>query len=297
MRGGPEDTVDHYTVFSSTDGQNLAKLADVPVGTHSLDLTAFPLTSGKFTLYVKATGRPSIQNKMSAPIVFVAGDSPPNPKLVVSQTAPLTFSASTATSTAANGAIASSTIDFGDGTTTVGPSASHTYASIGAYNITGTVVDNAGASSVAIQRVAATATAPGVTIFSPASSGVVNWPKPTFVASATSATPITRMNVLVDGTQIYAIDQPAVNTALKVYTGNHHVEVQAVDSTGAISSSGVDIIAQPNDPAPVPAPIIPKPMPQVGPNTLLFCGAGWQDPNHFVNAYEWTFSDGKREGV
>lgn len=62
-------------------------------------------------------------------------------------------------------------------------------------------------------------------------------------------------------------------------------------NTGAVTTAAVDITAQPNDPAPVPAPIIPKPLPQVGPNTLLFCGAGWQDPNHFVNAYQWTFSD------
>ncbi len=290
VAGGPEDTVDHYTVFSSTDGQNLAKLADVPTGTHSLDLTPFPLSAGKFTLYVKATGRPGIQNKMSAPIVFVAGDQPPTARLALSQTAPLTFSASTTPSSNADGSIASSTIDFGDGVTAPGPTANHTYASVGAYNITATVVDNGGASAVAVQRVSATAITPGVTIFTPASSGVVNWPKPTFVASATSANPIKRMNVLVDGTQIYSIDQATVNTALKVYTGNHHVEVQAVDSAGAVSSAAVDVTAQPNDPAPTPA-IKQTALPQVAPNTVLFCGAGWQDPNHFVNAYQWAFSD------
>jgi hypothetical protein len=35
VAGGSEGTIDHYTVFSSTDGQNLTKLADVPAGTHS----------------------------------------------------------------------------------------------------------------------------------------------------------------------------------------------------------------------------------------------------------------------
>src|SRR5262249_3648324 len=33
--GGPENTIDHFTVFASTDGKNLAKLADVPAGQHS----------------------------------------------------------------------------------------------------------------------------------------------------------------------------------------------------------------------------------------------------------------------
>jgi hypothetical protein len=289
--GGPESTVDHYTVFSSTDGKNLSKLADVPAGTHSLDLSPFNLTSGVASLYVKATGRPSIQNKMSPPIAFRAGDQPPGVNLVVTPTGPLAFRVSTAGSADPDGSIASSTIDFGDGTVVAGPNASHTYANVGLFDITATVVDDAGASAVAIQRVAAKAVASGVTIFSPSPSAVVNWPTPNFVASASSANPITRMNVLVDGIQIYATDQDTVNTALKIYGGAHHVEVQAVDSTGTVSSSAVDITAEPNDPAPVPD-IHWIPFPQVGPNTVLLCGALWQDPNRFVNAFRWIFPDG-----
>ncbi len=289
--GGPEPTIDHYTVFSSTDGQSLTKLADLPAGTHSLDLSQFNLTSGTFTLFVKATGKPSIQNKMSPAIVFRSGDQPPKVNLAISQPTALTFSVSTASSADPDGSIASSTIDFGDGTTVAGPQAMHTYANVGSYDITATVVDNGGASAVAIQRVSAKAAAPGVTIFSPAPAGVVNWPSPSFVASAGSGNPITQMNVLVDGTQVYAINQETINTALKVYTGNHHVEVQAFDSAGAMSNAAVDITAEPGDPVPVPA-IQVTPLPQVGPNTVLFCGAGWQDPNRFVNAYQWTFSDG-----
>ena len=38
VNGGDESTVDHYTVFISSDGTNLAKLADVPRGTHTHDL-------------------------------------------------------------------------------------------------------------------------------------------------------------------------------------------------------------------------------------------------------------------
>jgi PKD repeat protein len=288
--GGSETTIDHYTVFSSTDGENLTKLADAPAGTHSLDLSQFNLASGTLMLYVKATGRPSIQNKMSPPIVFLAGDQPPTVSLAVSQTEPLTFTVSTAGSTDPNG-VASSTIDFGDGTAVSGANASHTYANVGTYNITATVFDSAGTSSIAIQRVSAKAIAPGVTIFSPTPSGVVNWPTPSFVASGNGANPITQMNVLLDGTQIYAINQDTVNTALKIYSGSHHVEVQATDSTGTTSSAAVDITAEPNDPAPVPA-IQVTPLPQVAPNTLLLCGARWQDNGQFVNAYQWTFSDG-----
>src|SRR5579863_10154087 len=35
VSGGDESTIDHYTVYLSTDGTNLAKLADVPAGTHT----------------------------------------------------------------------------------------------------------------------------------------------------------------------------------------------------------------------------------------------------------------------
>ena len=291
VNNGPEATIDHYTVYSSTDGQNLTKLADVPTGTHSLDLSPFHLTSGTFTLYVKATGRPSIENKMSPAIAFHAGDQPPVANIAVSQTAPLSFSVSLAGSTDPDGSVASSTIDFGDGTVTAGPQASHTYAAVGAYNITGTVVDNGGASAVVVRRVSTKAMSPGVTIFSPTPSGVVDGTTPAFVASANSSNPIAQMKLLVDGTQVYAIDQDTMNTALKIYKGTHHIEVQAVDSTGAVASSAVDITAEPNDIAPVPSLQFTA-LPQVGPNTVLFCGANWQDPVGFVNAYQWTFSDG-----
>lgn len=289
--GGPESTVDHYTVFSTTDGKSLAKLADVPAGSHSLDLSPFNLTSGTVTLYVKATGRPSIQNKMSPAIAFHAGDQPPVASLTILQTAPLSLAVSTAASIAPDGSIAKTTIDFGDGKVVPGPNATHTYATVGAYNITVTVVDNSGGSAVAVQRVSAKAVSPGVTIFSPSPSAVVNWPTPNFVASASGPNPITAMSVLVDGTQVYATDQDVVNTALKVYSGNHQVEVQAIDSTGAISKADLNVTAEPNDPAPIPA-IQVTPLPQFGPTTLLLCGAGWQDPSRFVNAFNWTFSDG-----
>lgn len=64
--GGSEATVHHYLVFDSLDGQNLTQVATLQPGTHSLDLNTVNLLSGSsHTLYVKAVGKPSIQNKMS----------------------------------------------------------------------------------------------------------------------------------------------------------------------------------------------------------------------------------------
>jgi hypothetical protein len=288
---GNENAIDYYTVFASADGQNLAPVKDVPAGTHALDLTPYSLTSGVFQLYVKAVGKPSIRNTMSKPVTFRAGDQPPRANLNVTQTGPLTFNVSTSGSSDPDGTVTSSTIDFGDGTVITGPVASHTYPGVGAFNIAATVVDNAGASSLAIRTVSAKASAPGVTIISPTQGSVVNWPEPNFVATANSNNAVILMRVLVDGTQVYAIDGNTVNTPLKIYTGNHRIEVQAADSTGATSSATVDITAEPGDPAPVPV-IGQTPLTNVTANTVLFCGANWQNPGRFVNAYRWSFSDG-----
>ena len=68
---GSESTIDHYSVFISGDGENLMPLADVPAGTHSLDLAGYGFASGTYTMYVKAVGKPSIKNQMSPAITFL----------------------------------------------------------------------------------------------------------------------------------------------------------------------------------------------------------------------------------
>ncbi|HYG98800.1 MAG TPA: hypothetical protein VD837_06680 [Terriglobales bacterium] len=70
---GTESTVHHYVVFDSTDGQNLTQIATLQPGTRSLDLSTVTLASGSsHTLYVKAVGKPSIQNRMSEPVTYGA---------------------------------------------------------------------------------------------------------------------------------------------------------------------------------------------------------------------------------
>jgi hypothetical protein len=65
ISGGSENTIHHYTVFISTDGQNLMPVTDVASGTHSLDLGQFGFAGGAYNIYVKAVGQPSIRNHMS----------------------------------------------------------------------------------------------------------------------------------------------------------------------------------------------------------------------------------------
>jgi hypothetical protein len=68
---GSESTVHHYLVFDSTNGQNLKQVASLLPGTRSIDLKTLSLLSGSsHTLYVKAVGQPSIQNKMSNAVSY-----------------------------------------------------------------------------------------------------------------------------------------------------------------------------------------------------------------------------------
>jgi hypothetical protein len=67
---GQENTIDHYTVFISQDGQKLMPLTDVPVGVYQMPLAGYGFAPGDYTLYVKAVGKSSMTNKISGPIPF-----------------------------------------------------------------------------------------------------------------------------------------------------------------------------------------------------------------------------------
>jgi PKD repeat protein len=162
---GQENTIDHYTVFISTDGQNLMPVADVPAGTHSLDLSGYGFASGNYTMYVKAVGKPSMTNKMSGPIAWSQLTSAPVAQLNVtpnSGIAPVDVTADASASTDAAGTITSSSIDFGDGTVANSAIASHRYASAGNYAVTLRVTNNMGATSTATKMVSVVANQPPV---------------------------------------------------------------------------------------------------------------------------------------
>lgn len=290
VNGGDESTIDHYTVFVSTDGTNLAKLSDVPRGTHQLDLSQFNLPSATYMVYVKATGEPSFQNKMSPAIAYLAGDQPPSISLSVSQTGPLTYTASTAGS---GGSTVRSVVDFGDGTVVNEASASHSYKIVGSYLITATVYDAAGASSVAVQQVSAKSQADGITVFSPADGSTVNWPT-SLVAAANAGTPVSAMRVMIDGEEAYAAAGDTLNTALKVFTGAHQISVQSLDAGGQTTASAtVNVVAEPNDIPPV-ANITLKPLLSISPTTMLGCTVGSKDADGFLISNELQFSDGSQ---
>lgn len=69
---GDESTVDHYTVYSSKDGQNLTKLSDLGVGIHALEMCSMAMPPGNYQLFVQAVGKPSMANRMPGGVSYTA---------------------------------------------------------------------------------------------------------------------------------------------------------------------------------------------------------------------------------
>jgi len=160
---GQMNTVDHFSVFVSQDGENLMWLADTPTSVSSLNLASFNLNSGNYIVFVKAVGKPSLTNKMSAGVQLTVSNQPPIAALSITPptaAAPTTVSASTAGSSDPDGTVVSSSINFGDGSAAVsGASATHTYKVTGTYTITASVTDNLGATTKKSATVAVTGSA------------------------------------------------------------------------------------------------------------------------------------------
>ncbi len=241
---GQENTIDHYTVFISQDGTNLMPIADVPAGTHTLDLSIFGFDPGSYTMYVKAVGKPSLKNQMSPAISFGVADQPPVATLSVapaSGTAPLTVTASLAASSDPDGSIAAYSIDFGDGTVASVVTASHTYTAAGTYTIRGTVTDNAGLTAASATNVNVQPSGPYfVTVSSPLDGTKVNSPVH-FVAAATSPYPVTGMKIYVDSVGVYSTTAASLDTLISMGLGTHAVTVKAWNTTGAIASQKLSI--------------------------------------------------------
>jgi hypothetical protein len=70
VEGGSEDTLSFYKIFVSRNGRDLSELSAVPVKTHAMDLNGEHFPPGRYTLFVKAVGKPSIVNHMSSGVAY-----------------------------------------------------------------------------------------------------------------------------------------------------------------------------------------------------------------------------------
>jgi hypothetical protein len=66
---GETSTIDHYAVFISTDGVNLAVLVD-NLQSPELNLASYSLPANNYQLYVKAVAKSGLFNHMSPPVAY-----------------------------------------------------------------------------------------------------------------------------------------------------------------------------------------------------------------------------------
>lgn len=162
---GQENTLDHYTVYISADGQNLMPVADVATGTYGLDLSHFDFDPGTYKVFVKAVGKPSMVNHMSAAIPYGVANQDPVAKLSTTPSsgiAPVTVTATTAGSYDPDGSVVSTSINWGDGSSTASASGTHTYSTPGTYTVVASVTDSLGATSTASSSITVAANQPPV---------------------------------------------------------------------------------------------------------------------------------------
>ena len=377
---GQMNTVDHFTVFASQDGENLMWLGDASTATSSLDLAGFNLNAGNYIVYVKAVGRPSLTNKISSGVQLTIPNLPPTAALSVTPSSgivPVTVSASTAgssdidgsvvassinfgdgsapvngssathsygapgtylvtatvtdnlgaTSSSSativvspppvnkppvaavslspssaygpvtvnvnaagssdpDGSIASAVIDFGDGTTAMGLTASHTYKLSGTYTVRATITDNQGASSSASAGV--TVKAPEVVVSSPANGATVNT-QPRVVATGFSGNPVTAMQIYLDSVLAYTVNSPDLDTTIAVAPGNHSLVVKGWDSAGRsfMKTLGITSVNQ----TPVAALGVSSGSIIVG-GSISASTSGSMDPDGSITSAKISFGDG-----
>ena len=70
---GDESMVDHYSVYSSKDGQNLTALTDIKTAARSVDLCTLAIPPGKYQMFVQAVGKPSMANRMPGGVSYTPG--------------------------------------------------------------------------------------------------------------------------------------------------------------------------------------------------------------------------------
>lgn len=99
----------------------------------------------------------------------------------------------------------------------------------------------------------ATASFAGVTVSSPATGSTSGSPIH-FVASATSANPITAMRIYVDNISVYLVSASKLDTYVTIASGSHSVVVQAWDSTGAVFKTPLSLTVSSTAPTPTPTP-------------------------------------------
>jgi PKD repeat protein len=180
---------------------------------------------------------------MNSLSVNVVSNQPPTAALSISASSLLvggSVTASTLGSRDQDGTIASSSINFGDGSLPVfGASASHQYKLAGTYAITATVTDNNGASSSTNKTV--TVNPQFVTVSSPFGGSTITTSTVHVVGKASSGYTVTLTQIYIDGAWKANANASIIDTVLLLSLGTHRITVQGWDASGAIFKTSVTV--------------------------------------------------------
>jgi len=148
----PGSTLPVYRMFNNRRDANHRYTTDPTVRSNMLARGYIPEGYGADGVALCATAQsvpPADTVDPAAPIVIAAS-------ILANQVAPDTYDFSSSASASNGAAIVSYAWNFGDGTTALGPTASHTYTAAGTFPVVLTVLDNKGAAATASKSVAAT---------------------------------------------------------------------------------------------------------------------------------------------
>jgi PKD repeat protein len=279
---GNTAAIDHYAVFTSTDGTTLTPIGSVPPTTATFNLAAANLPPAIYTIFIQAVGKPSVLNKVS-PAVLYAAKQPPTVAVSVSPTsgsAPLAVNASITSSAATGSVISSNSINFGDGTVVNTATASHTYNSAGTYTVTATATDNNKLSSTATATVtvAASLQPPTAKLTVTPTSGTA----PLAVSASTAGSTDPNTGGSITSTTINFGDGTVVNTATASHTynsaGTYTVTAKVTDNNN-LSSTVTATVTVAAALQPPTAKLSVTPTSGAAPLAVSASTAGSSDPN------------------
>jgi hypothetical protein len=99
---------------------------------------------------------------------------------------------------------------------------------------------------------------PSVTICSPANGATVTSPVSLVAGTTDTAHPVTAMKVYLDNVVVYTAKANQLSTSLSISSGQHHITVNAWDSSGAVfKSSSLTLTVSSTAPAPVSVAVSP----------------------------------------
>jgi PKD repeat protein len=289
---GLENTIDHYAVYISADGQNLMPLANLPTGTYALDLAPYKFLAGNYSVFVQAVGKPAITNKMSSPTYYASTYVPNKPPVAAlnlsasSAYTPSTVTANASASTDPDGTIASSLIEWGDGASSTGLITSHVYSTAGTYTVRATVTDNNGATASTTSAISVSPA--NVTINAPTSastSGMIVHVD----ATAFNGNNINGMWAYVDNVGVYSSNGGSLVADLKMTPGTHTVQVKAWDINNVITKNSVQVTVV--NQTPVAAMALSASSAPTG-TAITVSNAGSYDPDGTIASTLIDFGDG-----